>query len=142
MYKNIVVGTDGSRRADRAISDAAALARLSSAKLHIVQGCGHPVVMADAHAGLAVTHLQETIDLVSRGLEEVAAQIRESGIEVDVHATGSSGHSALCGVAEEVGADLIVVGNRGMTGASRFLGSVPNAVSHQAPCSVLILATD
>jgi nucleotide-binding universal stress UspA family protein len=45
-------------------------------------------------------------------------------------------------VAEETGADLIVVGNKGMTGAERFLlGSVPNKVSHHAPCSVLIVRT-
>ena len=45
-------------------------------------------------------------------------------------------------VAEEQGAELIVVGNKGMTGAKRFLlGSVPNKVSHHAPCSVLIVRT-
>jgi nucleotide-binding universal stress UspA family protein len=45
-------------------------------------------------------------------------------------------------VAEERGSDLIVVGNKGMTGAKRFLlGSVPNKVSHHAPCSVLIIRT-
>ena len=45
-------------------------------------------------------------------------------------------------MAEERGADLIVVGNKGMTGARRFLlGSVPNKISHHAPCSVLIIRT-
>jgi nucleotide-binding universal stress UspA family protein len=45
-------------------------------------------------------------------------------------------------VAEEVGADLLVVGNKGMTGAKRFLlGSVPNKISHHAPCSVYIVRT-
>ena len=49
---------------------------------------------------------------------------------------------AILDVAEERGADLIVVGNKGMTGAKRFLlGSVPNKVSHHAPCSVLIIRT-
>ena len=44
--------------------------------------------------------------------------------------------------AEEVGADLIIVGNKGMSGAKRFLlGSVPNKVSHHAPCSVMIIRT-
>ena len=47
---------------------------------------------------------------------------------------------AILDVAEEQGSDLIVVGNKGMTGATRFLlGSVPNKVSHHAPCSVLIV---
>lgn len=49
---------------------------------------------------------------------------------------------AILDVAEEQGSDLIVVGNKGMTGATRFLvGSVPNKVSHHAPCSVLIVRT-
>jgi nucleotide-binding universal stress UspA family protein len=44
-------------------------------------------------------------------------------------------------VAEEVGADLVVVGNRGMKGARRVLGSVPNTIAHGATCSVLIADT-
>ena len=49
---------------------------------------------------------------------------------------------AILDVAEQVNADLIVVGNKGMTGAKRFLlGSVPNKVSHHAPCSVIIIRT-
>jgi len=48
----------------------------------------------------------------------------------------------LIDVAEEEGVDLIIVGNRGMTGAKRFLlGSVPNQVSHHAPCNVMIVHT-
>ena len=49
---------------------------------------------------------------------------------------------AILDVAEEINADLIVVGNKGMTGARRFLlGSVPNKVSHHAPSSVIIVRT-
>jgi nucleotide-binding universal stress UspA family protein len=49
---------------------------------------------------------------------------------------------AILDVAEEREADLIVIGHKGMTGARRFLlGSVPNKVSHHAPCSVLIVRT-
>ena len=52
------------------------------------------------------------------------------------------GADAILDIAEEQGCDLIVVGNRGMTGAKRFLlGSVPNKISHHAPCSVLIVRT-
>ena len=48
---------------------------------------------------------------------------------------------AILGVAVEEAADVIVVGNRGMTGGRRILGSVPNKISHQAPCSVWIAQT-
>ena len=142
MYEQIVVGTDGSERADSAVREAAGLAKLAGADLHLVQGVGSPVVMADAYSGVVVSDMSDALVRAGGTLEEVAAQIRESGIDVHVHTKISAGHSALCEVAEEVDADLVVVGNRGMTGAGRFLGSVPNSVSHQAPCSVLIVATD
>jgi nucleotide-binding universal stress UspA family protein len=67
---------------------------------------------------------------------------REAGVEVDVYARQGDPAYALLDVAEEREADLIVVGNKGMGGAKRFLlGSVPNKVSHHAPCSVLIIRT-
>jgi nucleotide-binding universal stress UspA family protein len=44
--------------------------------------------------------------------------------------------------AEDTGGDLIVVGSKGMASATRFvLGSVPNKVSHHAPCDVIIVHT-
>jgi nucleotide-binding universal stress UspA family protein len=48
----------------------------------------------------------------------------------------------LCRTAVAEQAQMIMVGNKGMTGARRMLGSVPNRVSHQARCDVLIVATD
>ena len=64
------------------------------------------------------------------------------GVEVETFAREGDPADAILDVAEERDADLIVVGNKGMTGARRFLlGSVPNKVSHHAPCSVLIVRT-
>lgn len=57
------------------------------------------------------------------------------------HALIGSAAQALCDLAESVDADLLLVGNRGMHGGRRFLGSVPNTISHHAPCSVLIYET-
>ena len=66
----------------------------------------------------------------------------EAGVEVETYAREGDPADAILDVAEEQNADLIVVGNKGMTGAKRFLlGSVPNKVSHHAPCSVLIIRT-
>ena len=68
--------------------------------------------------------------------------LKESGIEVETMAREGDPADAILDVAEEKKADLIVVGNKGMTGAKRFLlGSVPNKVSHHAPCSVMIIRT-
>ena len=83
----------------------------------------------------------ETVRACTVQLEAIAQPLRQDGLTVDVHVRTASGHAALCDVAAEVGADLIVVGNRGMAGAKRFLGSVPNSVAHQATCSVLIVST-
>jgi nucleotide-binding universal stress UspA family protein len=68
--------------------------------------------------------------------------VRDAGLDVETFAREGDPADAILDVAEERDADLIVVGNKGMTGARRFLlGSVPNKVSHHAPCSVLIVRT-
>jgi len=63
-------------------------------------------------------------------------------MKVESHPTSGDPCDALIAVAQDVDADLIVVGSRGMTGVKRFvLGSVPNKIAHHAPCSVLIVDT-
>jgi nucleotide-binding universal stress UspA family protein len=76
-------------------------------------------------------------------LDDEADRIRQVGVsEVETYAREGDPADAILDVAEEKGADLIVVGNKGMTGARRFLlGSVPNKVSHHAPCNVMIVRT-
>jgi nucleotide-binding universal stress UspA family protein len=76
-------------------------------------------------------------------LDAAREQAAKAGVtEVETFARQGDAADAILDVAEEQRSDLIVVGNRGMTGASRFLlGSVPNKVSHHAPCSVLIVRT-
>ena len=79
---------------------------------------------------------------VDATLEAAAQGIEEDGVDVETHAREGDPADAILDVAEEQSADLIVVGNKGMTGAKRFLlGSVPNKVSHHAPCSVMIIRT-
>ena len=81
------------------------------------------------------------------GAEERAATgrrlARELGVgEVKVRVSSGDAADMLVEAAEDTGADLIVVGSKGMTSATRFvLGNVPNKVSHHAPCSVLIIRT-
>ena len=82
---------------------------------------------------------REDVNLV---LDAAAAAARKEGVEVQTHPVQGEPAEAILNVAEETKADLIVVGNKGMTGARRFLlGSVPNNVSHHAPCSVIIVRT-
>lgn len=75
-------------------------------------------------------------------LDAAAEDAKLAGVEAEVFARQGDAADAIIDVAEEQRSDLIVVGNRGMTGARRFLlGSIPNRVSHHAPCSVLIVRT-
>ena len=80
--------------------------------------------------------------MVDATLEDAAAMVRAAGVTVDVYARRGDAADAILDVAEERGADLIIVGNRGTTGPSRFLlGSVPDKISHHAPCAVMIIRT-
>lgn len=146
MFKSIVVGTDGSETATKAVRQAAELARSVGAKLELVSAYEPvPAQRLSGERREAPEDLQWAINPredVDATLEAAATVAREAGVEVDVYARQGDPADAILDVAEEREADLIVVGNKGMTGAKRFLlGSVPNKVSHHAPCSVLIIRT-
>ena len=75
-------------------------------------------------------------------LDKSAADAKKAKVDVVTHAREGDPADAILDVAEENGADLVMVGNKGMTGAKRFLlGSVPNKISHHAPCDVWIVRT-
>ncbi len=147
MFGSIVVGTDGSETARQAVRQAIDLARISGAALEIVSAY-EPVSAQRLREEASETprDLQWTVNPredVDATLHEVAEEAREAGVEtVRTFARQGDPADAILDVAEEQASDLIVVGNKGMTGAKRFLlGSVPNKVSHHAPCSVLIIRT-
>jgi nucleotide-binding universal stress UspA family protein len=146
MFSSIVVGTDGSDTATQAVRQAVDLAAAVKAKVELVSAYA-PVSeqRLSEERRQAPEDLQWTINPredVDSTLEAAAAIAREAGVEVELYARQGDPADAILDVAEEREADLIVVGNKGMTGAKRFLlGSVPNKVSHHAPCSVLIIRT-
>jgi len=146
MFRSIVVGTDGSETASKAVAAAVDLAREIGASLDIVSAY-EPVPQSRLReeSRQAPEDLQWMINPredVEATLREAAEDIEDAGIRVETFAREGDPADAILDVAEERGADLIVVGNKGMTGAKRFLlGSVPNKVSHHAPCSVLIIRT-
>lgn len=141
MYQRIIVGTDGSSRADQAIEHAANLAAACGAELHLVQGSGSPIAVAPILGAIEPLDPITLIEACENELAPLAEQLRERGLEVSVHVAPTDGVAALCTAATELRADIIVVGNRGMTGPKRLLGSVPNSVAHQAPCPVLVVPT-
>jgi nucleotide-binding universal stress UspA family protein len=145
MFRTIVVGTDGSDGAALAVAGAAEIARLTGATLHVatVGGATTSAMLGDPLAGAAAMSVaaEETRDELNEIVERAADPARGEGVTVCTHTLIGSAAQALCDLAESVGADLLVVGNRGMKGGRRFLGSVPNTISHHAPCSVLIYET-
>jgi nucleotide-binding universal stress UspA family protein len=138
MFKKIVVGTDGSGTASRAVAHAAELAKSTGAELVVVS-----VYRTPSEGAPPLANPNETPGIeVAHGLLQDAS--KRYGDEVTLRGVAREGKpaDALLDIAEEEGADIIIVGNRGMTGAKRFvLGSVPNTVSHHAPCHVLIVHT-
>ena len=147
MFSAVVVGTDGSQTAQTAVRQAIELARQVGSRLLIVSAY-EPVPEQRLRAARfdVPTDLEWIVnprDDVLALLEEAHEQAQTAGVgEVETFACQGDAADAILDVAEERGADLIVVGNKGMTGAKRFLlGSVPNKVSHHAPCSVLIVRT-
>jgi nucleotide-binding universal stress UspA family protein len=146
MIGSIVVGTDGSDTAKEAVRQATEFAKALDAKLHLVSAY-EPI----GEGRLREERQQVPDDMqwmvnpredVDATLKDAGGSIEEAGIEVETYAREGDPADAILDVAEEQNADLIVVGNKGMTGAKRFLlGSVPNKVSHHAPCSVMIIRT-
>ncbi len=147
MFATILVGTDGSDTATSALRHAIDLARELGARLQIVSAY-EPV--SDQRLRNERVEVPEDLQWMVNPREDVLAMLaaaerdaRDGGLaRVEIFARQGDAADAILDVAEEQRADLIVVGNKGMTGAKRFLlGSVPNKVSHHAPCSVLIVRT-
>ena len=143
MVKTIAVGTDGSETAQIAVDFAMDMAEKYGAKL----------VIASAYTPVGEDRLRkekrdapqeiqwsinpnEDVDNTLRAVEEAA---RERGLKYASEARNGDPADVLCDIAEAHEADIIVVGNKGME--RRILGSVPNSVSHKAPCSVMIVKT-
>ncbi len=127
MFNSIVVGTDGSDTATQAVREAIDVAGAVGATLELVS---------------AYAPVPEKRQEVEASLADAADLARAAGVNVNTHARQGDPADAILDVAEEQNADLVIIGNKGMTGAKRFLlGSVPDKISHHSPCSVLIVRT-
>ena len=144
MYKVIVVGTDGSDRSAIAVAQAIALAKVTGGTLHAVHAV-RPVAMAGSgdFAAVAVGEANMMFDRGDHIGAQVLAEAAREDVSAEMHSADGDPADMLIAIAESCKADLVVVGNRGMTGIKRFvLGGVPNKLSHHCPCSLLIVNTD
>ncbi|MGH2726011.1 MAG: universal stress protein [Actinomycetota bacterium] len=122
MYKNVLIATDGSVTASHAAEVGVDVAKASGADVLLLH-------VGESGSGKKV-------------LSQTEKAHAKSGVTIKTLSVSGDPADMICEVAEREGVDLIVIGNKGMTGAKRFLlGSVPNQVSHHAPCNVLIVKT-
>lgn len=140
MISTVAVGTDGSATAAEAVREAAEIARRFGAKLVLLSAFrdsrGSPT---GAAKNIELQWASNSSARVRSILEQIEADLGQSGIECDTLADDGDPAEVLVRLAEECGADLLVIGNKGMK--RRVLGSVPNTVTHKANCSVLVIKT-
>jgi nucleotide-binding universal stress UspA family protein len=144
MYRTIVVGTDCSPTATAAVIKAAELAKLTGAKLYLVRAypakanayaaVGGGAVLFDGDDPEDPAELQIHVEAVAKGL-------RAQGIDVETRVEAGAAAATLVWAADTLGADLLVVGDRGVKGLRGLLGSVPSRVTHRARLDVLVVHT-
>jgi nucleotide-binding universal stress UspA family protein len=143
MYGVIVVGTDGSQTASRAVGRAIALCRQTGAALHIVTAY-RPASVQKLQAQreslpeefawmVSATSDAESI------LKTASESALDAGVPTETHHRQGDPSQAILGLAGELGADLIVVGSRGIE--RRVLSSVPSTIMREANCDVLLVHT-
>ena len=146
-YASIVVGTDGSPTAERAVAHAASMAKADGARVVIVTAftTGDAGRNIEATASVpddlrfALTDRVQAEERAERG----RAIAKGAGVEkVVIQAIDGDPANVLLEAAKDFDADLIVVGSKGLTSAAHFiLGSVAASVAHHAPCDVLVAHT-
>lgn len=139
MISTVAVGTDGSATAEEAVGEAAEVARRFGARLVLLSAFEDSNRPPGAGEDIELQWTVSSSARVRSILERAEAELGESGIECETRVDAGDPAEVLVRLASECGADLLVIGNRGMQ--RRVLGSVPNTVTHKAPCSVLVVKT-
>ena len=149
VYKRIVVGTDGSDTARRAVHKAALFAHRIGVPLIVGTAYQRPDPGEGGPPSRAVEHRNTPAAFAFQGANDIAgdaagfAMGRAPGVDVETCVREGDPADVLIDVAASHDPALLVVGNKGMTGSARFLlGSVPNKISHHALSDVLISRTE
>ena len=123
MVTTVAVGVDGSATAAEAVKMAAEVARRFEAELVLLTAYSRPLESSQQREVVAQTE----------------ARLRQEGVRCRMLAQEGYAAEVLVRLAKQCGADILVVGNKGMQ--RRALGSIPNSVAHTAECSVLVVKT-
>jgi nucleotide-binding universal stress UspA family protein len=146
MISTVAVGTDGSETAEEAVRQAADIARRYEAKLVLLsvfpaEGsfAAYAGIPASGGSAAYVGWASSSQAQVRKILERSETALRQDGIECETRSAEGDPADVLVRLATECGADLLVIGNKGMK--RRVLGSVPNKVTHKADCTVMVVKT-
>lgn len=139
MYDVVVFATDGSTPSGPALDRAVTLSLETGAALHVLS-----VVDAadlDLFSGAGIDDIDSLFrDAAERAVDDASRRAQEAGIEVTEAVRVGAPHREICGYADDVNADVVVVGTHGRTGLSRaFLGSVAARVVRSSPVPVLVV---
>jgi nucleotide-binding universal stress UspA family protein len=139
MFKSIVWATDGSPAADGALAYAKELAQAAGDGAQIT--IAHVAERGHSSGAVFLPRRQEELAIVER-LKQLADELEGDGLKVNLKVKDEPELKPAREIAEiagEVGADVIVVGTRGVSAASLVLGSVTYRLLHDAPCPVLVV---
>jgi nucleotide-binding universal stress UspA family protein len=143
MVQTVAVGTDGSGTADKAVDFAIDMAARYEARIVFISAY---VPVRESRLQREARDAPEDLQWTINPAEDVDATLREceeraeaKGLRWVSEAREGDPAKILVELAESNGADVLVIGNKGMQ--RKVLGSVPNTVSHNAPCSVMIVKT-
>jgi nucleotide-binding universal stress UspA family protein len=138
--RSIVVGTDGSPSADAAVRRAAEVAKGVGTRVHLVTAYPDVATFRETIVSSAKADRIDLRNVAESVLARESRALTDQGIDVATHAREGDPAEVIIDVAQEHGADLIIVGARGLSGLQRFLlGSVSSKLSHHAPTSVMVV---
>jgi nucleotide-binding universal stress UspA family protein len=143
MFASVLVATDGSETASEAVRVATEMAQSFGATLHIanVYKAGGGATLKVPDMTMAVPEGIDRESVAATQTESIAAHARTKGVSVETHVVSGNVADSIVALADDNDIELIVVGNKGMKGLKRVLGSVPNDIAHSASCAVLIVNT-
>ncbi len=142
--RKILIAVDFSSHSHKAVEDGISLAKLVNGEVHLVHAFDVPVPMVTPYEVAVPTgFLEQSREAAKQRLLEVEEKVRSSGVDVHAHLTEAPAAPAIARAAEELGADLVIMGTRGNTGLKHvILGSVAERTLRLAPCSVLTVKDD
>lgn len=137
-FSRILVAIDGSEGAGRALGTAIELARLSGSSLSALAVEG-PLPVYAATIGEVDEAKREKDAFFGRVAAEAKRLAAEAGVELEIQLRPGHAAELIVRHAEELGADLVVVGHKGHFLQDYLLGSTADRVAHHARCPVLIV---